>query len=288
MTSTISLVLVNCLRQFNSLIARDDLASHESEVPTNLWSDELGRLRVWAANIGAHQSGQSSLDYRLRDASHIKDQTINLLKGLQRIFKDLEEVLIEVRDGYKDTELDDEDGTEMQQIYHGLVDNINCLFQMSMVIRRPAYHDRLLGTKRADATVFEPYDRKHVSQKYPRADDTIVHRLGGAISRRRAALKYREKHHAKLSAGINHTLDDQHGTISTQMSETIATEFEESHIMFEETASNSDLSQTSYAQTLLGSGAAVTIPSPPKESTNEQPFECPYCFFIITIKTRRS
>ena len=25
------------------------------------WEDELGRLRVWAANIGAHQTNQSSL-----------------------------------------------------------------------------------------------------------------------------------------------------------------------------------------------------------------------------------
>src|SRR4051794_39618294 len=45
--------------------------------------DEYGRLRVWAGNIGAHQSGRASLDYRLRDASHIKDQIIRLLDDLQ-------------------------------------------------------------------------------------------------------------------------------------------------------------------------------------------------------------
>jgi len=44
--------------------------------------DELGRLRVWAGNIAAHKSGQSSLDFRLRDASHLKEKVLTYLKDL--------------------------------------------------------------------------------------------------------------------------------------------------------------------------------------------------------------
>jgi hypothetical protein len=289
MAKSISSLLIDCLSLFNALVARKDLIAHDAEVPTSLWTDELGRLRVWAANIGGHQTGQSSLDYRLRDASHIKDQVIRLLESLQRSLVDLQEVLGESPAEAENELSDDENTTELEQIYNGLVELINSLFQMSMLIRRPTRHDRILGTRKEDSVTFEPYDRKHVHEKYPRADDLVVDRLGTAISRRRADLKYRERHRAKLSQGINKlytgTPDDRESTV---FSDTIATEFKEPNIQFDETDSNSGISQTSYAPTLLEGGKAITVPPPPKESANEKPFECPYCFFITSIKNRRS
>ena len=50
--------------------------------------DEFGRFRVWAGNAGAHRTGRVSLDYRLREASHIHAELIELLEDLN---KDLEE-----------------------------------------------------------------------------------------------------------------------------------------------------------------------------------------------------
>ena len=289
MSVTISSILVKCLGHLKRLLSSGSLAPYDSEVRQDLWQDELGRLRVWASNIGAHQTGQLSLDFRLRDASHIKDQTVKLLQGLQRTLNNLDEVLADPApdEGEIDSE-DDEDGTELQQIYKGLVDNITCLFKMSMAIRRPAQHDRLLGTKRADAASFEPFDRQHVSNKYPKADSAVIDRLGAAISRRRAGLKYRERHHEKLKQGINRILPDQPDTVSTKLSETIVTEYDEICSAFEDTASNSGVSQTSYAQTLLQGQDAMTIPPPPKESADGAAFECPYCYFIITVNSRRS
>src|SRR5438552_3752604 len=130
MAKSISSLLVDCLSLFNALVAREDLTAHDAEVPTSLWMDELGRLRVWAANIGAHQTGQSSLDYRLRDASHIKDQVIRLLESLQRSLVDLQEVLDESPAEAENELTDDENTTEFEQIYNGLVELINSLFQM--------------------------------------------------------------------------------------------------------------------------------------------------------------
>ena len=173
-------------------------------------------------------------------------------------------------------------------IKQALVNTVNCLFQMSIMIRRPARHDRLLGTKRADAAGFEPFDRQHVSDKYPHADGEITDRLGAGISRRRAALKYRERHHEKMKKGINRILGDQPDTVSTNLSETVATEYVAPDPIFEDTASISGISQTSYAHTLLSGQDSMTIPSLPKDSANESPFECPYCYFIITIKNQRS
>jgi hypothetical protein len=295
MATSISSLLIECLGLFNTLVARRDLVSHDAEVPVTLWADELGRLRVWAANIGAHQTGQSSLDYRLRDASHIKDQIVRLLESLRRSLFDLQEAQSEPQEAAEDQLSDDEDATEVEQIYNGLVELINSLFQMSMLIRRPSRHDRLIGTSKEDFVAFELYDRKHVKERYPRADDFVVDRLGSAISKRRAHLKYRERHHAKLSQGINKLgtgandeSQSSHDGESTLFSETIATQYREPNVQFDETGSNSGLSQTSYAPTLLEGGNHMSVPPPPKESANEQPFECPYCFFITTIKNKRS
>ncbi|KIX96002.1 uncharacterized protein Z520_08257 [Fonsecaea multimorphosa CBS 102226] len=283
MADSISSVLVDCLKLFNTLISRTELASYSTEVPMSLWTDELGRLRLWAGNIGAHQTGQSSLDYRLRDASHIKGQTVKLLERLRQNLQDLDELLdgIDLED--EEFLLQEDDETEAQQIYGGIVTTVDCLFQISMIIRRPTQHDRLLGTKKLDATAFEPFDKQHVAHKYPQAPRVVADRLGAAISRRRAVLKYRERHHAKLGQGI-----DEPDALSTRLSETIATDFEETHIDFEETGSNSGLSQTSYATSLWESGDKIIVPRPPKESSGGKPFECPYCFYFITVSNRRS
>src|SRR5271167_482544 len=127
MAAALSSRVNNCLKLFKDLIANDELIRYHDEVPENLWQDELGRFRVWAANIGAHQVDQSSLDYRLRDASHIRDQISSLLVGLQGTIKYLEEVVAENLDDYEEELSDGEGTTEVQQIYSGLVDNINCL-----------------------------------------------------------------------------------------------------------------------------------------------------------------
>lgn len=318
---SISSSLVDCLKRFNTLTSRDELASYASEVPINSWADELGRLRVWAANIGAHQTGQSSLDYRLRDASHIKAQTIRLLQRLRRTLEDSEDFLTENVEDEDDLSIDDEEQTELQQINHALINTIDCLFELSMIIRRPAQHDRLLGTKKLDATIYEPFDvsrsssrtlfpqfpqiltllqRQHVAHKHPKAGNLVVDRLGAAISRRRAALKYRERHRAKLEKGIESVVDESHDrktsgdpsehgdAVSTRLSETIATAYEEPHIDFEDAASLSGASQTSYAQSLWENNQNITIPRPPKESADGKPFECPYCFFILTVQNKRS
>ncbi|OQD92698.1 hypothetical protein PENSOL_c038G02133 [Penicillium solitum] len=229
--TNISFAVVQCLKDLSRLVS-EDLSSFASEVPPALWKDELGRLRVWAANIGAHQTGQSSLDYRLRDASHIKEQTLRVLRRLQRTTEDINDILHHSPgdDDFSDLsgdEDDDEHQTEMQSIYHALRDTINNLFQMSMLIRQPAQHDRLLGTKRSDAVFYEQFDLRYVSDKYPQAGEDISKRLGLAISQRRAVMQYRERHRTKLGQGLNQVIEDQTDGQSTKLSDTVATEFVE-------------------------------------------------------------
>lgn len=57
-----------------------------AQVRPELVKDEFDRFKIWAGNIAAHRKGRRSLEYRLRDASHLKDETHNLFSALDRSF----------------------------------------------------------------------------------------------------------------------------------------------------------------------------------------------------------
>lgn len=293
----ISLAAVDSLQWLDRLAHSGNLAKYESEVPEPLWEDELGRLRVWAANIGAHRTDQSSLDFRLRDSSHVRQTVLRVLERLRRTMQDLEDVVEGLDVGedpvsdFSDSESENDektensDGkTEIQSIYYALRDSVTSLLQLSMTIRQPAHRDRLLGTRRSDTAMFEPFDKDHVFNKFPTADPTILSRLGQAISQRRAILRYRERHHAKLTRGISRAFNDHADTESTAMSDTIATEFVE--LLGPEPLSDDQrtvASQTSYAQSLVWGSGGISIPPTPEGFESDVPFECPYCFCIVSM-----
>lgn len=73
-----------CLQSFEDLVTQIQVTNAEfKQIEPPEVIDELGRFRVWAGNIGAHRKGRSSLDYRLRDASHIRSKVQSLLFDLQ-------------------------------------------------------------------------------------------------------------------------------------------------------------------------------------------------------------
>ncbi|KAL3434946.1 hypothetical protein BDV09DRAFT_195305 [Aspergillus tetrazonus] len=288
-------LLERCFSQITLIINSDALLDHEKEVPPQEWRDELGRLRVWAANIGAHQTRQSSLDYRLRDASHIRSQIVRLLNHIQELLTDLEDILDEDSDdGSQDDKLEglsdlsgNESATEIQEIHQSLVETITQLYQMSMIIRNPAQHDRLVGTNKLDSEPFQFWAKQHTSTKYPNADALAIDRISSAMARQRAFFKYRERHHAKLSLGI----DPQDDGKSATLSETVAAGvFRETPDQFNDMISDAGASETSYGSTLLEgtSEDAPKIPPIPKKGAEQRPFECPYCFYIITVRDKRA
>ncbi|KAI1616617.1 hypothetical protein EDD36DRAFT_140886 [Exophiala viscosa] len=146
-------------------------------------------------------------------------------------------------------------------------------------------HDTLIGIQKADFEMFEPLDRAHVADRYPHMEQMLVDRLGSAISRRRAALKYRERHHSKLLKGIDRAVDHQKVAVSTQLSDTIITQYEALHIDSDEESISGD-SETSYSSSLLESVDQLNVPRLPKGSADRRPFQCPYCFHIITVQNR--
>lgn len=293
--ATVSGLLQSCLIQFDSVICSDDLHARIEEVPLQAWRDELGRLRVWAANIGAHQAGQSSLDYRLRDASHMKNQILTLLGRVQELLLELVEVLAEdldtenrvaddERGTFEHTE-DEHDETEIQQIYQGLIETITHFYRMSMVVRQPAHHDRLVGTKKVDAQPYLFWAKQHAFHKYPHVDDSVIDRIGFMVARLKAILKYRERHHSKLSQGI----DPEDGK-STMLSETVATDVYDETSHPHDIVSEAGVSETSYGGTLLEGTdeEGPKLPPIPRRGADQRPFECPYCFYIISVRDDRA
>jgi hypothetical protein len=132
---------------------------------------------------------------------------------------------------------------------------------------------------------FERWAQQHVSRKYPEAGSDVVSRLSAAMARQKAILKYRERHRAKLGKGLFEYTE----TDSTMLSGTEATEMAAGNdqLYFLETGSNSGLSQTSYATSLITTQDTISVPNPPTESRDKKPFECPYCFHVITIKRKK-
>ncbi|KIW78024.1 hypothetical protein Z517_07857 [Fonsecaea pedrosoi CBS 271.37] len=289
--NSISAELLECLKIFNALLARDELFG-PSGIPKHIWNDELGRLRIWAANIGAHKKDQSSLDYRLRNASHVKSQIINLLQSLKMTLQDLEEVLVEVNEKHSATEEgteDDEGKAEVAEIFDDLVQVVTNLYRLSILVRQPSQRDRFLRYRKDDAVGYEQFDRNHVQEKFRDADPRVIDRLGTAISNRRRHLKALERHRAKLGKGISHAHVEDHDGVSTVMSGTLATEYEETGAVARlEATSVSGESTTSYAASFLSGKRNMQVPPPPVGYGSDEPFECPYCFFITTITSRKS
>lgn len=80
MTVLISSRVSQCLQVFKAVL--DSFRQDRDETYGPL-AEEFARLKLWTGNIGAHRNGRSSLDYRLRDASHLRDLVLRLLGDLE-------------------------------------------------------------------------------------------------------------------------------------------------------------------------------------------------------------
>ncbi|KAI1874068.1 uncharacterized protein JN550_002647 [Neoarthrinium moseri] len=304
MSTTIAEHVLSCFESFKSIRAAEHSTKSECKI-----RDQLPRFKVWTGNIGAHQRGKSSLDYRLRDASHLTSQVKNLLQDLKSSLDNACSIL----DGSKlpwDEELSEDDDdddddddytkapeddnigftTEMDQISADVAEVINCLMNLSVSIRNPAPHDRFRGSIKTDASFYEPSDIAHVKAKYANADPKLVTLLGKANTRRRQYFKYRESHHQKLSRNLDLDYDahksrsEQQSTIASSIPAAIKAE----PLHLADTVDADELSDSGFTQTSYASSAQTSdrprLPALPSHSA-DGPFQCPFCFMMITVTT---
>ncbi|KAF5553085.1 zinc finger transcription factor ace1 [Fusarium phyllophilum] len=302
-----------CLREFHSLCSSPTIWENgppdgdgQTDISLLKLQNELSRFKVWGGNIGAHKKGRSSLDHRLRDALNIRDQVAELLEDLRESLKDAKDILTgqltpwdqdlspaEFSDDDSDDEsfqVDASGPSELSQIFATIVEDINCLFRLSVSIHNPAPHDRFKKACLTDTSGYEPFDVQHVCNKFSKAPKPIAERLGKAISRRRQYFKYRELHHNKLSSGLELDGKDQmQSTVAPSLpkkldlNEPISLE-EDGDEEDGDDASDTGRSQTSWA-TSAANPERRKIPALPAESENG-PFECPFCFMMVSIASR--
>ncbi|KAK4213299.1 hypothetical protein QBC37DRAFT_174436 [Rhypophila decipiens] len=305
----------NCLSVFGHLLLLDaptnSYDTPNKEVVDSLREEEA-RFKVWAGNIGAHKAGRSSLDYRLRDASHIQEQVIELITDLTGLIEGARAIITGEKipwdklddgdsssiDDASDSVEDDFPKTELDQIVMDAADVINCLLRLSVAIRNPAPHDRFAASVPAiDTDHYEPFGVQHVQGKFGQADQWLAARLGRAISRRRQYFKYRERHHQKLSEGLaldhgadhglsSHVTRDGVSTIASSIPEEVkGAPFDRLPLstVDEDALSDSGVSQTSFASSNAESEKLRVPPIP--EEAHKGPFECPFCFRMITASS---
>ncbi|KAI0414937.1 hypothetical protein F5X98DRAFT_365463 [Xylaria grammica] len=298
--------VANCLAAFEAIDTVE--ARTEPDDSQLIWTqtirDQLSRFKLWAGNIGAHRTGRSSLDYRLRDSSHLQTQVLRLLDDLITSLNEAHSILSgettpwdqdSGETGELDEELKDlliaedfEFDSELSQLTKEIADAIGNLLRLSISLRNPAPHDRFMSIEYAKARYFEASDKAHVEAKFPKANQTLIVRLGQALSQKRQYFRYRESHHEKLSHGLFDSGRSDAGAQSTVASSIpSAMRAPEAVPVFgeldDDERSDADFSQTSFATTAPES-ERLRIPPLPRKS-HDGPFECPFCFMLISVSS---
>ena len=215
---------------------------------------------------------------------------------------------------------------ESSTLYDSIVESVTSLFKLSMFIRKSARRNKFSRSSREENYETQ-FDVLHVRDKFPYGaarDPRLMDHLGKANARRRQWLLYRKRHREKLA--VQADLDDElinekgvrspTGLISptrkqdlldrhiplsptlnrqasmTVLSSTVASTFHGISVEVSRTDNNSEagFSETSYTGSQFGGHEQDTllVPRPPPESAEQSPFECPYCFEIISITSNRS
>ncbi|KAK3364619.1 hypothetical protein B0T25DRAFT_69838 [Lasiosphaeria hispida] len=288
----ISLLVVKCLQSFGQILPLSDQPIFST------LRDEETRFKVWSGNIGAHKKGRSSLDYRLRDASHLQKQVLNLLADLAALIEDATAIVDGDKVPWDQLEEDsltgddgDEDGdegipeTELGQIATDVVEVVDCLLRLSVTIRNPAPHDRFVASAATETLHYEPYDTQHVRSKFgDTVNEALAKRLGEAISRRRQYFKYRESHHTKLSSSLDSDAKDAASTVASSIPHHMKDSATNNTqpmvgVVDEDARSDAGASETSFASS-AASDAKLRVPPLPQQA-QKGPFECPFCFMMI-------
>lgn len=214
---------------------------------------------------------------------------------------------------------DEEEISEIREIFESIIDAINSLFRLSTIIRNNTGRDR--WAKAATAALTLPFnsqfDVDHVHHKFPALNSKgkkwLVARLGKAITQRRQYLRYCREHHDKTSreyepapkpevfpsapprqeAIVNLAADAQSAfskptsTLApTQASTLLLTN---DPLPLEEFREDTK-SQTSYATSNNEDSSSSTLDVIKLEEVSRglSHFECPYCWQIQTSKTQKA
>jgi hypothetical protein len=292
----------------------------QDKLPSEYLSECFGRFRVWAGNCGAHRRGPASLEYKLREASHIRNMVLSQLLKLQIELSEALEIVTGQRVPWEedpsessDSDSDDserssqmsEDPPELAQKASYMYEIVRCLSRLAMAYRNPAPHDQFRASVQWDKTFFQPYDALHVESKFPKAANFLIQRLGKAISRRRQYLQYRKEHRSKLEMGLDtqrlevlsseprsalqapqSEFEVAASTVASSLPSRMKTIVNSTEYLDLDKEFPDETSQTSFASSSYGA-FRLRPPCPPRASSDGEPFECPLCFRFTSVRKVR-
>ncbi|ETS79430.1 hypothetical protein PFICI_09283 [Pestalotiopsis fici W106-1] len=242
--------------------------------------EDSARFKVWVGNVGASRIGVNSLDFKLRDSSHIKNRILSLLDDLHECLNNADAIIKGERKPWdqclEDSQVDDNEdeyidalakdssntsgfGTELDQIRADVAEIVNCLYQLSTTTQAPAPHDQYMIAHhlviedayiRLDISAIMVYELRETSL-------ALATRLAEANARRRRYWTFRQTRN-------NHKKDYPQFQLAAQEDDP-------------EISSAIPLPESRKINTL-------DIPVPPPQS-EDGTLECPYCFTVIFIST---
>lgn len=311
------------LKDLSQLLLLTDGPGFDATKSQALITSYLARFKIWVGSLGAHRaSGTRSLEYKLRDASLIRNHVVSLLHDLRA---SISEALYIIDPSNEDRNrepsstsstdydpIDDElfqliyeddqnavNRSELDQALGGIGNAIDCLLRLSTTIRNPAPHDHFKSRAGTELiTAFVSLDKAHIRHKYPDISENLADRLAKCLARRRQYFKYREDHANRIGRG----LDDEDGdeekesqydksaltttrTIISSLPAHLKDRQDPTPAFTNDFPEDDDVqSKTSYAPTEASSGE-LRVPNIPSEHIHG-PFKCPYCHMITFIDTR--
>jgi len=212
--------------------------------------------------------------------------------------------------------------TESNELALAMKEALRGLFQLSMFIHKSTRRNKFASFAVDISETETQIDIRHVQDRFPfaRNNSELMERLGKANARRRQWLAYKQRHRAKLCRQPSLEFNPESPTVGlgrwpctrlplgddvqkgnadipsnqserTGLSSTVASTFyavpplepdEESQ------GSEAGFSETTYSESVKGDSEITMsyFPQPPPESANGGPFECPYCFQIVSITGR--
>ncbi|CAI7654372.1 unnamed protein product [Penicillium manginii] len=139
------------------------------------------------------------------------------------------------------------------------------------------YADFLHETGSPDTIFYLPYDRSHVADKFPNAEQAIVNRLGLAIAQRRSLLQYRQRQRDERNELDEAIKRDTDGDENVKL-------LDNDHKADKKGSQPSEPSGISWAADTGTRGNFYSLPKLPMKG---KPFECEFCFSVLSITDQR-
>lgn len=151
MASSILSSVTACLNAFDELIK--DIQNAAEGDPQD-WEGERGRLRIWTAYTRADKAGPSSLDFRLRYNSRLRQAIIKFLDDLLERLQEVQRVRAEGEDASTQSieEYDEAPEPYIKILRYSVAALIGHLNEMSILAENPTQIDLRIGVRQSDAS----------------------------------------------------------------------------------------------------------------------------------------